>query len=107
MLAVNRAGRGSPGHPSDPVVAMYKNITPSVKVILGLGTDTTVSYINSSPLENSLLVKKTDVGAVQHSTYKIGNRYLVHGTRAVTGLNRLFRTVHTLLAVALVNRDTP
>jgi hypothetical protein len=32
VLAVNRGGRGQPGPPSAPVIAMHKNIPPALKV---------------------------------------------------------------------------
>ena len=32
VLAVNKGGRGHPGPPSQSVIAMYKNIPPSIKV---------------------------------------------------------------------------
>ena len=37
--------------------------------------------------------------------YVYNLQYLVHGTRAGTGINRLFRTVQTFLVIPLVYRD--
>ena len=32
VLAVNRGGRGDPGLSSEPIIAMHKNIPPTLKV---------------------------------------------------------------------------
>ena len=33
VLAVNKGGKGKPGAPSQSVIAMYKNIPPTIKVM--------------------------------------------------------------------------
>ena len=36
VVAVNRAGKSYPGTSTEPVIAMHKNVSPYIKVRLGL-----------------------------------------------------------------------